>query len=171
MDDAEIVERLLADQRLLRLPLVRHANDVSAGPADATWRSWLAASRLSGAAASPHRRWHPTVVTERPSRTPSSRHRSGRVTMTPNAAERLAKDPTVTEDEKLFARSPRPAFLGEDPWRVLRIMSEFVDGFDALAEVGPAVTVFGSARAEEGSTDLRAGPRRSAASSPATAAR
>ena len=58
----------------------------------------------------------------------------------------------VTEDEKLFARSVRPAFLGEDPWRVLRIMSEFVDGFDALAEVGPAVTVFGSARAEPGST-------------------
>jgi uncharacterized protein (TIGR00730 family) len=33
-----------------------------------------------------------------------------------------------------------------DPWRVLRIMSEFVEGFDALNAVGPAVTVFGSAR-------------------------
>src|SRR5438067_10625910 len=33
-----------------------------------------------------------------------------------------------------------------DPWRVLRILSEFVEGFDALADVGPAVTVFGSAR-------------------------
>ena len=33
-----------------------------------------------------------------------------------------------------------------DPWRVLRIVSEFVEGFDALAEVGPAITVFGSAR-------------------------
>ena len=33
-----------------------------------------------------------------------------------------------------------------DPWRVLRILSEFVEGFDALNEVGPAVTVFGSAR-------------------------
>jgi hypothetical protein len=32
-----------------------------------------------------------------------------------------------------------------DPWRVLRILSEFVEGFDALGEVGPAVTVFGSA--------------------------
>ena len=42
MDDAEIVERLLADQRLLRLPLVRHGNDVSAGPADVTWKAWLA---------------------------------------------------------------------------------------------------------------------------------
>jgi uncharacterized protein (TIGR00730 family) len=35
-----------------------------------------------------------------------------------------------------------------DPWRVLRILSEFVEGFDALNEVGPAVTVFGSARAQ-----------------------
>src|SRR3979490_1145149 len=34
------------------------------------------------------------------------------------------------------------------PWRVLRILSEFVEGFDALNEVGPAVTVFGSARAK-----------------------
>jgi uncharacterized protein (TIGR00730 family) len=33
-----------------------------------------------------------------------------------------------------------------DPWRVLRILSEFVEGFDALNDVGPAVTVFGSAR-------------------------
>jgi uncharacterized protein (TIGR00730 family) len=36
-----------------------------------------------------------------------------------------------------------------DPWRVLRILSEFVEGFDALNEVGPAVTVFGSARATQ----------------------
>ena len=42
MDDAEIAERLLADQRLLRLPLVRRGNDVSAGPSDATWKAWLA---------------------------------------------------------------------------------------------------------------------------------
>ena len=35
-----------------------------------------------------------------------------------------------------------------DPWRVLRILSEFVEGFDALNEVGPAITVFGSARAQ-----------------------
>src|SRR3979490_3609242 len=34
------------------------------------------------------------------------------------------------------------------PWRVLRILSEFVEGFDALGEVGPAVTVFGSARSK-----------------------
>ena len=41
MSDGEIVERLLADVRLLRLPLVRHGNEVSAGPAEATWAAWL----------------------------------------------------------------------------------------------------------------------------------
>lgn len=41
------------------------------------------------------------------------------------------------------------AFLKSDPWRALRIMGEFVDGFDALARVGPAVSVFGSARIGE----------------------
>lgn len=37
----------------------------------------------------------------------------------------------------------------EDPWRVFRIMSEFVDGFDMLSRVGDAVTIFGSARLPE----------------------
>jgi len=41
MDDAEIVERLLVDGRLLRLPLVRHGNEVTAGPAEAAWKEWL----------------------------------------------------------------------------------------------------------------------------------
>ena len=41
MDDGDVVERLLADQRLLRLPLVRFGNEVSAGRADATWKAWL----------------------------------------------------------------------------------------------------------------------------------
>ena len=58
--------------------------------------------------------------------------------------------PIATEDEKLLERRPvphgRPAFVDSDPWRALRILSEFVEGFDALAAVGPAVTVFGSAR-------------------------
>jgi len=40
MDDAELGERLLADVRLLRLPLVRSGNDVSAGRAEATWKAW-----------------------------------------------------------------------------------------------------------------------------------
>jgi len=37
-------------------------------------------------------------------------------------------------------------FTQEDPWRVFRIMGEFVEGFEELSKIGPAVTVFGSAR-------------------------
>jgi arsenate reductase (glutaredoxin) len=44
MDDAELAERLLADARLLRLPLVRHGNACTAGPAATTWTSWLSIS-------------------------------------------------------------------------------------------------------------------------------
>ena len=38
-------------------------------------------------------------------------------------------------------------FIKEDPWRIFRIMAEFVDSFELLSQVGPAVTIFGSARA------------------------
>jgi hypothetical protein len=52
-----------------------------------------------------------------------------------------------TEDERLLeAPLAKETFTNTDPWRVLRIMSEFVAGFDALAPLGRAVTIFGSAR-------------------------
>ena len=56
----------------------------------------------------------------------------------------------VTADERLFAppHLERVRFTDTDPWRVLRIMGEFVSGFEELADLGPAVTVFGSARAK-----------------------
>ncbi len=41
-------------------------------------------------------------------------------------------------------------FTKEDPWRVFRIMSEFVDSFETLSRIGPAVTIFGSARTRPG---------------------
>jgi arsenate reductase-like glutaredoxin family protein len=41
MDAAGIVERVLADASLLRLPLVRHGGDVTVGRAEATWTSWV----------------------------------------------------------------------------------------------------------------------------------
>ena len=44
MDDAEILERLLAMPALLRLPLVRFGNEVAAGRDEATWEAWLSAS-------------------------------------------------------------------------------------------------------------------------------
>ena len=44
MDDRELVERLLADPSLLRLPLVRFGNDVAAGRDEATWKRWVSSS-------------------------------------------------------------------------------------------------------------------------------
>jgi len=69
------------------------------------------------------------------------------------------RNPTAgrsTEDEELLNRpvpsTPRAtapelgAFTHTDPWRVLRMQAEFVNGFNALSEVGAGVAVFGSAR-------------------------
>jgi hypothetical protein len=76
----------------------------------------------------------------------SDHRRSGRLTIGPRAAAKMAGGPHMTEDRKLLEPTARPAFLNTDPWRALRILSEFVEGFDALATVGPAITIFGSAR-------------------------
>jgi hypothetical protein len=52
-----------------------------------------------------------------------------------------------TEDQKLLrSHVPIAGFQETDTWRTLRILGEFVEGFDALADVGPAVSIFGSAR-------------------------
>ena len=49
-------------------------------------------------------------------------------------------------DRGLFTAEDHAAFVHTDPWRALRILSEFVEGFDAMSRVGSAVAVFGSAR-------------------------
>lgn len=64
---------------------------------------------------------------------------------------RGAQIPPDTSDARLLSTRHGDDWRHEDPWRVLRIQSEFVEGFGALAEVGPAVAVFGSARTPEGS--------------------
>ena len=54
-----------------------------------------------------------------------------------------------TQDEKLLSGpAERAAFRETDTWRVLRIMGEFVEGFEELAGLRPAVTIFGSARVD-----------------------
>ena len=51
-----------------------------------------------------------------------------------------------TTDQRLLESRGATEWVHSDPWRVLRIQSEFVDGFGTLSELGPAVSVFGSAR-------------------------
>jgi uncharacterized protein (TIGR00730 family) len=55
-------------------------------------------------------------------------------------------DESSTTDQRLLDNRGSSDWVHSDTWRVLRIQSEFVDGFGALAELGPAVSVFGSAR-------------------------
>jgi uncharacterized protein (TIGR00730 family) len=54
-------------------------------------------------------------------------------------------DLSTTDQRLLDSRGPSD-WVHTDPWRVLRIQAEFVEGFGALAELGPAIAVFGSAR-------------------------
>ena len=51
-----------------------------------------------------------------------------------------------TTDQRLLDSRGPSDWVHTDPWRVMRIQSEFVEGFGALAELGPAISVFGSAR-------------------------
>src|SRR5437660_11822137 len=89
-----------------------------------------------------------------------SRFRSGRNNGQVTEDERLLHrptqplisptDPAATEQVKQYEpaleRSMQFDFTNTDPWRVFRIMSEFVEGFDTLSHIPPAVAVFGSAR-------------------------
>ncbi len=61
--------------------------------------------------------------------------------------ERLLQAPRITE---------RTDFTHTDPWRIMRMTGEFVDGFDRLTHVGPAISVFGSARTAESDPDYQA---------------
>ena len=86
-------------------------------------------------------------------RTPPSQESSGRRA---GAVRKVDDDirtfsftsPPVTEDEKLLqSPSTDPAdFTRQDTWRVMRIMAEFIEGFDNLADITKGVTIFGSAR-------------------------
>ena len=63
----------------------------------------------------------------------------------------------TTADQRLLDRRGPTDWRHTDPWRVMRIQGEFVDGFDALAEMPRAVTVFGSARTTPHSPEYRLG--------------
>ncbi|HEX3907328.1 MAG TPA: TIGR00730 family Rossman fold protein [Mycobacteriales bacterium] len=64
-----------------------------------------------------------------------------------------------TTDQRLLDTRGPSEWVHTDPWRVLRIQSEFVEGFGLLSEVPRAVSVFGSARTKEGSPEYAAGEK------------
>ena len=59
----------------------------------------------------------------------------------------------VKQEQHAFDRAMNFDFTLTDPWRVMRITSEFVNGVDALAHIPPAVTIFGSARTKQSDAD------------------
>jgi uncharacterized protein (TIGR00730 family) len=62
-----------------------------------------------------------------------------------------------TADLRLLDSRGDGEWVHTDPWRVLRIQAEFVEGFGALAEIGPAISVFGSARTPRDSAEYALG--------------
>lgn len=74
----------------------------------------------------------------------------------------ILRGPMIPNDNttaNLLKPNQETDWLHMDPWRVLRIQSEFVDGFGALAELGPAVSVFGSVRTPRTDPDYKAARR------------
>jgi len=86
-------------------------------------------------------------------RRPSPEHHRGPVTL------RRGAIPRSTADQRLLDSRARADWRTRDSWRVLRIVSEFVEGFDTLAELPPAVSVFGSARSKPGSYECQLGEK------------
>ncbi|MBA3233833.1 MAG: TIGR00730 family Rossman fold protein [Propionibacteriales bacterium] len=86
-----------------------------------------------------------------PTPTPFPEKHKGRVTL-----RRRQVESTTTDQRLLDSRGPTD-WVHTDPWRVLRIQSEFVEGFGTLAELGRAVSVFGSARTARDSPEYALG--------------
>ena len=72
---------------------------------------------------------------------------------------RGSRVPGTTTDQRLLDSGGSSEWLHTDPWRVMRIQAEFVEGFGLLAELGPAVSIFGSARTARGSTEYETAER------------
>jgi uncharacterized protein (TIGR00730 family) len=83
--------------------------------------------------------------------------RRGQVTLRREAVPRL------TEDQRLLDSRAREEWKTKDAWRALRILSEFVEGFDTLADLPRAVSVFGSARSKPDSPECELAERLGAA--------
>jgi uncharacterized protein (TIGR00730 family) len=82
-------------------------------------------------------------------------HSDGRSRQYHRGAVTLRREaiPPTTADQRLLDSRMRGDWRVRDSWRALRILSEFVEGFDTLAELPPAVSVFGSSRVRPGSVE------------------
>ena len=104
----------------------------------AVLRRWLHADRRPAATGG---------LDERPTSDASPERHRGAVTLRGDAI------PATTADQHLLDSRARADWKQKDAWRALRILSEFVEGFDTLADLPPAVSVFGSARAKPDSAE------------------
>ncbi|MBT0770417.1 TIGR00730 family Rossman fold protein [Kineosporia sp. J2-2] len=80
---------------------------------------------------------------------PKDEHTSGPTTL------RGELVPGSTTDQRLLDGRGASDWVHTDPWRVMRIQAEFVEGFGSLAELGPAISVFGSARTPDTAPDYK----------------
>ncbi|HET7328984.1 MAG TPA: TIGR00730 family Rossman fold protein [Nocardioidaceae bacterium] len=87
-----------------------------------------------------------SIHPDRPTPLPDQKQR-GRILL------RREQIQTSTTDQRLLDSRGDAGWVHTDPWRVLRIQSEFVEGFGMLAELGPAISVFGSARTKPDEPD------------------
>ena len=88
--------------------------------------------------------------TDEPAAAPSPRRRRGPVLL--RGAEALG----TTTDQRLLDSRGDGDWVHTDPWRVMRIQAEFVEGFGAMAQVDKAIAVFGSARTSPDDPDYAA---------------
>src|SRR5699024_705355 len=104
-----------------------------------TCRCRISSAHSTGCAGSwPRERYARSMTPEE-----RDRHRKGPVTL------RGAQRPDRTTAQRLLGEHGLTAWLPAVPWRVMRIQFEFVEGFGALAELGPAISISGSARLRE----------------------
>ena len=90
-------------------------------------------------------------MTENGAGRPEEKHRG------PVVLRRDQRNESTTTDQRLLDSRGRGDWVHTDPWRVLRIQAEFVEGFGMLAELPRAVTVFGSARTPRDHPEYAAG--------------
>ena len=101
------------------------------------------------------------MTAEQPDRRPRPTRHRGPVVL--RGGEPAAQAEGSTTDQRLLDKRGLTDWVHTDPWRVLRIQSEFVEGFGLLAELPRAVSVFGSARTPRDHPHYAAGVRIGAA--------